>query len=696
MKNKKLENAVAYARKGWLVHPLKPGTKEPLTKWKQEASKKEAQIKEWWDRWPTANVGVVTGTVSQGLIVLDVDVKNGKDGFASLLQLAGGEEPNTLKVSSPSGGYHYYFRAAHTVRNATGIREGLDIRGDGGYIVAPPSVVDDREYTFEGQNTDIEEAPSWLLDALKRRGPANHMPANRSLIPSGQRNGSLFMEACGLRDQGIPKDYALQLINRQNQERCEEPLPGQEVATLVSSAYAYPPRLEKEAFTDIANARYLVIQHGEDIRYVTEFGHFVIWNDGYWDHDQAGVEILRRAKWTAESLVNEVDALARECGNQWYSDARKYALQLQQSGRLKAMIELAKPEVALSQQQLDSNANLLGVQNGVLELDSGTFRDSQRADLTTMRCGVAYDPKAGCPRWKRFLLEIMQQDQEMVDFLQRLAGYWLTGDTSEQKLFFLYGFGANGKSTYINVLLTLLGIYGTQIQPDVLMLKSGTNGGSATPGLAKLRGKRLVVASELPEGRQLDEGMVKQATGQDVIVARHLYQNEFEFFPNFKLVMVGNHQPYVRGTDYGIWRRMCLVPFEAQIPEERRDKGLLEKLTAELPGILNWALDGNKAWREGGLAEPAKVHNATRDYQTEQDVVEAWLEQCCVVQPSSRTPTQGLYISYTKWAQETREWEMTQRKFAQKLREKGYKDYRTGRERGFQGLGLPSEPNLNF
>jgi putative DNA primase/helicase len=246
------------------------------------------------------------------------------------------------------------------------------------------------------------------------------------------------------------------------------------------------------------------------------------------------------------------------------------------------------------------------------------------------------------------------------------------------------------------VLLKLFGDYGTQIRPDELMLKSGGNGGNATPGLAKLRGKRLVVASELPEGRQLDEGMVKQATGQDVIVARHLYQNEFEYVPNFKLVMVGNHQPYVRGTDYGIWRRMCLVPFEAKIPEERRDKGLPEKLMHELPGILNWALEGTKARQQQGLSGPAKVQDATNSYQTEQDVVEAWLDECCIRDPLTVASTRRLHGSYTDWAKETGEWEMSQRKFAQKLREKGFEAYRTNKERVFNGLAFVPDVDADF
>ena len=279
----------------------------------------------------------------------------------------------------------------------------------------------------------------------------------------------------------------------------------------------------------------------------------------------------------------------------------------------------------------------------------------------------------------------------MIEFIRQAIGYSLSGATSEQCLFFLYGLGFNGKSVFAETLQALLNDYSRRTPADTLMAKRFDDG--ISNDVARLPGARVVIASELEEGRRLNETLVKDLTGGDRITARFLRKEFFEFAPTFKIWMYGNHKPEIRGTDKGIWRRVRVVPFDVTIPAEERDPDLINKLKAELPGILAWAVRGFTAWQAAGaLLTPKCVQDATAQYRAEQDLIAAFLEECCLTGNSLYTVTAGaLFRAYKAWAEENNERVMNQRKFSMSMSERGYTT--SGREPGtgrmmYTGLGL--------
>ena len=279
--------------------------------------------------------------------------------------------------------------------------------------------------------------------------------------------------------------------------------------------------------------------------------------------------------------------------------------------------------------ELDANPLLLAVQNGVVDLSTGLPITPERSQLITKQAGTKFDPAATCPIWRSFLSQVTDGDQDLAAFLQRMAGYLLTGITDEQCLFLLLGPGANGKSVFLNTLQSLMGDYASSTPPETLLARRDT--AAATPDLARLRGARLVVASEPRDGSVMEEALVKRLTGQDKIVCRDLYSSFFEYYPTFKFVLATNSKPIIQGTDHAIWRRIHLIPFRIIVPPERKDKQLIRKLELELPGILNWVLEGVRAHQSGGLQPPPCVVEATRSYRSDMDVLGEWIEEECLV-----------------------------------------------------------------
>ncbi|MDP8952545.1 MAG: phage/plasmid primase, P4 family, partial [Actinomycetota bacterium] len=252
----------------------------------------------------------------------------------------------------------------------------------------------------------------------------------------------------------------------------------------------------------------------------------------------------------------------------------------------------------------------------------------------------------------------------------------------------LYGPGANGKSTLINVVLEMLGGYGKQAAPDLLMAKHGAH----PTELADLFGARLVAAQETEDGRRLAEGLVKQLTGGDRIKARYMRQDFWEFDPTHKVWLATNHKPEIRGTDHAIWRRIRLIPFDVIIPKEEQDPRLPEKLRSELPGILAWAIEGCLAWQREGLGEPPEVRAATEGYRAEQDVLAAFFEECCVIREGTWAPFKDLYAAYAAWAEDSGEKPESKRKFGSRLKERGMEpDHGTDNIAIRHGIGLRRE-----
>jgi putative DNA primase/helicase len=283
---------------------------------------------------------------------------------------------------------------------------------------------------------------------------------------------------------------------------------------------------------------------------------------------------------------------------------------------------------------------------------------------------VSYDPEAKYPLWERVLARVQDDDQQMVDFLSRAVGYTLTGDAGIQAMFFLHGDGCNGKGVFTSVIRQLLGRYADNASFDTFVVQK--NDGRIRNDLAKLVGARYVTASESQEGNRLDEALIKSLTGGDPITTRFLHKEFFTYYPQFKLWMSSNYKPAIRGQDWGIWRRVKMIPFEVIIPDEERDEQLTDKLKAELPGILNWALRGLADFLQFGMMYPDKVNAATQQYRESQDIIGHFLKAKCFLDPVVLSRASDLYERYKTWAADAKEFVLKERQFSDAMKKRGF------------------------
>ncbi len=362
------------------------------------------------------------------------------------------------------------------------------------------------------------------------------------------------------------------------------------------------------------------------------------------------------------------------------------------------MIHLAKtdPVVVVRPENLDTHPYLLNVANGTVDLKTGKLRPHDRADLLTKIAPVDYDPAAGCGEWEKFLARVLP-DADVRAYLQKAVGYSLTGSISEQKMFIAHGPGANGKSTFLELLATMLGDYGQSAPMDTFIVKK--HGGGIPHDVARMVGARFISTVEANEGVRFNESLVKQLTGGDRISARFLYQEFFDFTPTHKLWLSVNHKPEVRGTDHAIWRRLVLLPFDVVILEAERDARLGEKLRAELPGILAWAVRGCLAWQADGLKAPDTMVRAAAEYKEENDTIATFIEDCTTRVTGAKMTKLPVFERYVRWCHTNNEQPLTSRAFSIRLAEHGVQG-RPQREnavlgRGRDDRGSPSQQHAD-
>ena len=435
--------------------------------------------------------------------------------------------------------------------------------------------------------------------------------------------------------------------------------------------------------TEAGNALRMVEQHGPELHWVNEFGQWIIWNGVRWKPDVNG-EITRRAKSTARTFY--VDASDPGLGKTEVSDLAAHAKSSESLRGLRAMIELAKsePNITITQAMLDADTMLIGTPTGTIDLRRGEAIQPDPAHLITKSTGVAYDPAATCPKWDRVVREVFDEDAELVGYFQRLCGYCLTGCTNEHIIVFAYGTGANGKSTLLTTMLSVLGDYAKQTPAETFSPKQP---GAIRNDLAGLLKIRLSVSTETAEGARMAESLLKQASGGDRLSVRFLHQEYFEFIPEFKIFIAGNHRPIIRGTDFGMWRRLHLLPFTKTIPPEKRDKNLTMKLHGEREGILAWMVRGCLDWQRRGLDAPPAVLRATETYRDEMDVFGQWVEECCVIAVNAAVQSKDAYESYKKWVASRGMKAMSQSPFSRKLEDRGFSKVKRSVV-FFEGIGL--------
>jgi putative DNA primase/helicase len=705
-----------------------------------DATKDEASIRATWTSRPDANVGVATGAVSS-IFVLDVDPQHGGEESFAKLVAEHGALPATRTVKTGGGGRHYYFKhPGGKVRNSVKkLGAGLDVRGDGGYVVAPPSNhKSDGTYEWLDER-DPADAPAWLLALVVAPPEAKTAAPSKERTDFGVDGGTPYgLQALAeetLEVEGTPEGSRNEALNRAAfrigrlvaggeidrkyaARRLVEAgvaagLPQDEATRTARSGFfkglrrprSAPPRKKAEKKekqvpqprpienTDLGNARRLAGRFGHELRHCAALGWFT-WDGRRWKKDETGAA-MRLAKATAEMIWDEVKNASKD-DQEAMAD---WALVSQSASRLDAMLRLAATEerIAVAADVFDGDPWVLNVENGIVDLRTGTLARHDPARHITKLAPVAYDAKAACPRFLRFLADVFEGNAELIRFVQKALGYALTGDVSFQVLFFLHGEGSNGKSTLITVVLHVLGDYAAPAAPDILLSRHGERHPTE---IADLFGKRLVTCVEVGKGRSFNEALLKWLTGGDRLKARMMRMDFFEFAPTHKIFICANNKPRVRETDHAFWRRMRLVPFNVKFVDRpagatgepgpgEKDPFLVERLKAEAPGILRWMVEGCLALRAEGLAPPKDVEAATEAYRKGEDVLGAFVDECCVLRPDARVLKGALHDAYLAWAKTAGEGLVPTREFKKYLLERGVGEGRMHEgAKCWKGIGL--------
>ena len=420
--------------------------------------------------------------------------------------------------------------------------------------------------------------------------------------------------------------------------------------------------------TDTGNALRFRDRYGAMIKYSYYRKKWFYWTGKEWRVDDTG-----QVKKLADTIV---DSIEREGTIASDEDAQKAILKWAQktaSSRGKeAMIKECQhlDGIPVTPDEFDACPDYLNCQNGIVNLRNGEFLKHDPELMITKTCLAEYVEEGEPTMWLQFIDDVTGGDKDLQAYIQKCVGYSLTGSNREQCAYFLYGIGNNGKSTFLDTLADLFGGYAMNAQPDTIMIKKRDNG--ANTDIARLKSARFVTVEEPTEGVRLNEGLLKQLTGGSKVTARHLYGEEFEYYPEFKIWCATNHKPIIRGTDVGIWRRIKLIPFEVNIPKEKVDKNLRYNLRKEFPQILHWAVEGAIKWYAEGMTEPQCVLNAVKEYKVEMDLLASFIEECVIIDYESddKIMAQDLFQLYSKWAKINNEYEMSSKKFFREIGKK--------------------------
>lgn len=449
-----------------------------------------------------------------------------------------------------------------------------------------------------------------------------------------------------------------------------------EAATRFAAEIGAAPDALPPQFSEDALALRFSGAHANDLRFVDLWGRWLAWDGCRWSKD------------ATRHVFDKVRKVCRAASSECADDVKqRLAIRLTSGQTVYAVENLARCDrrQAATVEQWDSDSWLLNTPGGIVDLHTGILRNAKREDYCTKITGGA--PGGDCPLWLAFLDRITAGERELQYFLQRMAGYILTGATYEHALFFLYGTGANGKSVFINTISGAMGDYAKTAPIETFIASSGEH---HPTDIAGLQGARLVTSVETEDGRRWAENKLKALTGGDRIAARFMRQDFFEFLPQFKLVIAGNHKPGLRTVDEAMRRRFNLLPFTVTIPASERDAKLTDKLQAEWPGILQWAIEGCLAWQREGLNAPAIVKGATADYFTAEDALGQWIEECCVEGRKYWTAGATLFANWREWCERSAEHPGSQKRFSQALQVRGFQAGMSGHgnRRGFAGIAL--------
>jgi P4 family phage/plasmid primase-like protien len=431
---------------------------------------------------------------------------------------------------------------------------------------------------------------------------------------------------------------------------------------------------KKYDLTEVGNAHRFVDKHHNLLRFDHRAGAWYIWDGKRFQIDNDGL-VYEMAQIVVKDIAKDVafvDANTKE-GDSIRDAITKWSKKSQTRAALSNLIFLAAQGTVLATtiEKFDADPYSINTKSATLNIRDWTGSDHLPEAMHSKLIDIDYDDDATCPRWEAFLDEIFLGDKELIEFIQRAVGYSLTGLTSEQCLFFAYGTGKNGKSIFFNVMEMLFGDYYQKAPAEMLMIRRNEG---IPNDIARLRGARFVVASELAENGRFNEAKIKDLTGGDIISARFLHGEFFEFRPVHKLWIYGNHKPIISGTDKGIWRRLKLIPFEYTVPDDKvvPQEQLLDSFRQELPGILAWAVDGCIKWKESGLNKPKRITDATEEYKEDMDILGNFLAANVADKQGAQLTNKELYAKYKEWTTENGDYPISGKKMAKILKERGW------------------------
>ena len=675
---------------GWVLFPLAKNSKRPPEGTYGHLSWTQDDTRDYLDELTSGefNVGVVTGK-SSGIIVIDVDPKNG--GTVESVYEAAGEQFITRSHTTRSGGKHFVFAYPEGVERLGNsnrrLPKGVDVRGDGGYIVGPGSYVDENGvagyYTVDEPIAPIAPLPTRLLalllpieydvpaehyqypeeywDDVKRWHRANVKEA--ATAEEGTRDDTVYrmlvksfqlahtVPATVLDRDGIVQDFAKKVpyLIKDLGGKADRAWSFAEVTPRAHPEVTLPPKptdspedttpdwikvteytpdaatLEDDVLTDAANANRLVELFRDRIRYVEGLG-WLVWDGKVWrPESENSASVMQLVKDAQEHLY--LDLQERMKRGLSTKEAKRFIQYSLSTRGLRNAMELLQNMYAirLSVDELDSHKHLLCVKNGIVDLRTGMLHEHRPELHMTQLIDVDYHIDAEAPRWDQFLREVMPDMPDMPKFLQRLVGYGITGETSEHCLAIHYGRGSNGKSIFLDTLKSVFGNI-SKVTDWSSFERKKDGAGSARPDLVRLRGARLVTVNEADARASIDEAQIKRMASGDAITARGLFQSEIEFYPNFLIQMATNAKPDITGADEGIWRRVKLVPWTRFFAPHERDHSLAQKLYDEREGILAWAVRGAVEWYSTGLQEPERVRTATQEYREATDILGGFID----------------------------------------------------------------------
>ena len=438
--------------------------------------------------------------------------------------------------------------------------------------------------------------------------------------------------------------------------------------------------------TDMGNSERFVRQHGANVKYNTKRKMYLLWQRTHHEWDDS-VKILEKAQQTARSIYAEAaeqeDKKIQEILATWAKSSHS-------TMRLSAMLTQAKAHLTVELSELDRDGLLYNCQNGTIDLRTGKLRPHRKEDMITVCVPITFDPTAKCPTWQSFLQFITCNDTELETYLQKAVGYTLTGENKEQIFFDCYGEqGNNGKTTFLTVVRSLLGDYGTSVPIDLFLHNTKSNAAQGhTESLANIQGKRFVIPSELVRHARLAMALLKTVTGNDTIKASRKAEHEVEFVSICKIWLYGNYKPIVHEMGNSFWRRLKLIPFNAMVPDDQINKDLPAALQKELPGILNWAIAGCLAWQKEGFNESKAVNDATDKYRAESDELAQFIKDACELGTDNFTAKKVMKYAYAQWCEDAGQNQMHTSDFIRLLLEKGVTDGKQGNERGWKGIKI--------